>query len=129
MGAQYLIDSNAVIDYLTGKLSVAGMTFMNDVINNIPNVSIITKIEVLGFSTNPTAYQLLENFFNDAVVFALTDEVCDKTIELRRNQKIKLPDAIIVATALVNNLDLISRNITDFKSVPGLTVIDPHSLI
>jgi len=45
MGQQYLIDSNAVIDYLSGKIPEKGMLFMNQVINDIPNISVITKIE------------------------------------------------------------------------------------
>ncbi len=41
---------------------------------------------------------------------------------------IKLPDAIIPATAFVNNMELISRNINDFKNVEGLHTIDPHKI-
>jgi len=55
MGTQYLIDSNAAIDYLKGSLPASGMKFMDGVINDIPNVSVITQIEVLGFSTTPVA--------------------------------------------------------------------------
>lgn len=47
---QYLIDTNAVIDYLGNKLPVSGMDFMNTVIDAVPNVSVVTKIEVLGFN-------------------------------------------------------------------------------
>jgi len=122
-----LIDSNAAIDYLKGSLPASGMKLMDSIINDIPNVSVITKIEVLGFSTVPSAYKLLTEFFDDAIVFGLTDEVTDKTIEIRKTHKIKLPDAIVAATALVNKFDLVSRNISDFKNVQGLKVIDPHS--
>jgi len=45
----YLIDTNAVIDYLGRKLSEKSMTFMDSVIDLVPSVSIITKIEVLRF--------------------------------------------------------------------------------
>ncbi|MEK6615315.1 MAG: hypothetical protein AABZ32_04270 [Bacteroidota bacterium] len=41
---QYLIDSNAVIDYLGKKLPASGMDFMNVVVDAVPNVSVITKI-------------------------------------------------------------------------------------
>lgn len=50
MGQQYLIDSNSVIDYLSGKLYKNGMSFMNQVINDIPIISVITQIEVLGYN-------------------------------------------------------------------------------
>ncbi len=44
MGKQYLIDSNVVIDYLAGKLQNDGLLFMNQIINNIPAISVVTKI-------------------------------------------------------------------------------------
>lgn len=127
MGTQYLIDTNAVIDYLMGKLPSSAMAFMNTIINDIPNVSVITKIEVLGFSTTPVAYKIMSNFFEDAIVFGLTEEIIEQTIELRKSRKIKLPDAIIAATAIVYQFDLISRNTADFKSITGLNTLDPYS--
>ncbi len=43
MGAQHLIDSNAIIDYLSGKLPPNGMAFMHGVVNAVPRVSIVLK--------------------------------------------------------------------------------------
>ncbi|AYQ34414.1 PIN domain-containing protein [Runella sp. SP2] len=62
----------------------------------------------------------LQNFVHLSVVEA--------SIEIRKRHKTKLPDAIIAATALVYGLVLISRNVSDFKSIDGLQVIDPHLL-
>ncbi|HMQ49844.1 MAG TPA: type II toxin-antitoxin system VapC family toxin [Saprospiraceae bacterium] len=126
MGKKYPIDSNAVIGYLRGNLPASGMTFMNEVVNKTPLVSVITKIEVLGFNTTPEAYKILTDFFEDALVLPLSDEVVQKTIELRKNYKIKLPDAIIAATALAYNLTLITRNSADFQKVTGLVGVDSH---
>ena len=124
----YLIDTNSIIDYLGRKLSDNGMTFMNTVIDAIPNVSIITKIEVLGFNTTANQYQILTDFMDDASVYELTEEVADVCIALRKKHKTKLPDAIIAATALVSGFTLITRNISDFKNIKGLTVLNPYSL-
>ncbi len=52
----------------------------------------------------------------------------DTCIEIRKNHKTKLPDAIIAATALVYDLVVVSRNVTDFKNIKGIQVIDPHTL-
>ena len=46
---EYLIDTNTVIDYLGNKLPSLGMVFMNDIIDVVPNLSVITKIEVLSY--------------------------------------------------------------------------------
>lgn len=124
----YLIDTNAVVDYLGRKLSDHGMIFMNTIIDAIPNVSIITKIEVLGFNTTANQYQILTDFMDDASVYELTDQVSDVCIDLRKKHKTKLPDAIIAATALVSGFTLITRNVSDFKNIKGLTVFNPYSL-
>lgn len=47
---------------------------------------------------------------------------------MRQKQKIKLPDAIIAATALVNDFVIISRNTKDFKNIEGLEVINPYKI-
>lgn len=62
----YLIDSNAVIDYLGNKLSASGMEFMSTIIDDIPNISVITKIEVLGYNAVKEHYRILEAFINDS---------------------------------------------------------------
>jgi predicted nucleic acid-binding protein len=125
---QYLIDTNVVIDYLGQKMPLLGMNFMNTIIDAIPNVSVVTKIEVLGFNTPDQHYQLLTQFMEDATVLDLSNNVVDTCIEIRKNHKTKLPDAIIAATALVYDLVVVSRNVADFKNIKGIQVIDPHSL-
>jgi hypothetical protein len=44
-------------------------------------------------------------------------EIADKVIEIRKKERIKLPDAIIAATAISSELFLITRNIDDFKNI------------
>ena len=104
------------------------MNLMNTIVNNVPNISVITKIEVLGFSAPKVYQQLLVNFMNDATLYNLTDPIVQSTIELRKKYRAKLPDAIIAATAMEYNHILLTRNITDFKNITGLQVVDPHSL-
>ncbi len=125
---QYLMDTNVVIDYLGNKLPASSMDFMNDVIDAVPHISVITKIEVLGFNAPEQHYTILSDFINDAIVFDLSNNLVEASIVIRKKYKTKLPDAIIAATALVYDLIVISRNISDFKNIDGLKVIDPHSL-
>jgi predicted nucleic acid-binding protein len=106
MGVQkYLIDSNTVIDYLNGKLPFNGNSFVNSIVDEETKISVITKIEVLGFNLQSGEdYQIVVDFFNDNMVYNLDESIINKTIELRKKYKIKLPDAIIAATALCNDL-------------------------
>jgi predicted nucleic acid-binding protein len=129
MGTRYLIDSNTVIDYLAGLHPEKALKWLNQIIDEGINVSVITKIEVLSYNPDiEDNYQILIEFFESAAVFGLTEEIVDRTIRLRQKQKIKLPDAVIAATALVNEPTLISRNTKDFKNIKGLEVLDPYKI-
>lgn len=123
---QYLIDTNAVIDYLGNKLPPVGMALINEVLDTDPKVSIVTKIEVLGFNTSVEHYRLLESFMNDINIIDLTSSIADRTIAIRKSNKTKLPDAIIAAIALFHGLTSITRNTADFKNIPGLNILDPY---
>ena len=120
MGKGYLIDSNVVIGYLDYKLPKNGMDIMNTIIDDVPNISVITKIEVLRFNTSEQVYKILKDFINECNIFDLDDDIVEKSISICKSQRIKLPDAIIAATALVYDLSLITRNVADFKTIQGL---------
>jgi predicted nucleic acid-binding protein len=107
---EYLVDTNAVIDYLGKKLPTKGMLFMNDVIDTVPNISVISK---------------LNGFMNDAIVFDLTNNIVERCIDIRKKYKSKLPDAIIAATALECGYTLITRNTADFKNISKLKLCNP----
>lgn len=128
MGKEYLIDSNIIIGYLDNKLPSSGMVIMNNIIDDTPKISIINKIEVLRFNTHADIYKIFEDFINESIVFDLNDSVVDQTIKICKSHRIKLPDAIIAATALVYNLTLITRNVADFKNIEGLELLNPWDL-
>ncbi len=117
----YLIDTNCIIDFAHGKLPESARLFLGAIIDNRPSISVINKIEVLGFSNPGNA--ILE-LIKLVTVIGLTDEIVDQTVTLRKSHKMKLPDSIIAATALHQNLILVTRNVSDFK-INGLAVINP----
>jgi predicted nucleic acid-binding protein len=129
MGTQYLIDTNAVIEFLGGTLPASGSSSLENIIDlNIHHLSIINQIELLGFNGSPTEMKTLEEFIDVTSVLPLTDNVVQKTIQLRKVHKINLPDAIIAATALSYDLTLITRNIKDLQNVAGLVCLDSYQL-
>lgn len=125
MDLKFLLDSNAIIDFLGAKYPEEGMNLINSAVDDIPNISIISKIEVLSYKASEIEYELLVSFCKDALVIELNDEIVNKTIDVRIRHKLKTPDAIIAATALVYNMILITRNISDFGKVQDLTIINP----
>ncbi len=72
---------------------------------------------------------LIEEFVSLAAVIPLDKAAEKKTIELRRKyRKLKLGDAIIAATAILNKLTLITNNTKDFVYIKDLRIIDPHTI-
>jgi predicted nucleic acid-binding protein len=124
--SEYLIDSNIIIDYFSGLLPDTGQRLINSIVDKIPSISVITKIEVLGFNMAEVHERLFIDFVNDSNVIELTDEIVNETIAIRKQHKIKLPDAIIAATAIAGQLILITRNVADFKKLKILGLIDPY---
>lgn len=125
----YLIDSNVVIDYLGGVIPVEASTWLDERIDSEVAMSIITKIETLGFNPpDPADLVPFEEIVATVSVLHISDEIANKTIELRRIYKIKLPDALIAATALVFDLILLTRNTADFKKITSLRILDLHSM-
>ncbi len=129
MDTRYLLDSNIIIYFLEGILPAVASEFVNKALTTTPQVSVISKIEVLSWTPPVESNSLaIQHFLQESHVYLLDNYIVDKTIELRKNyKKIKLPDAIIAATALVNQLTLITRNESDFKSIQGLSWINPFT--
>ncbi len=125
MGQKYIIDTNTLIDAQMNKLPVKGMEFIKNVINEDFTVSFVTYIEFLGYKD---ISQVSKDFIALANVLEINKSIINTCIEIRKQHHIKLPDAIIASTALVYDLIIISRNVSDFKNIQGLKVIDPHSL-
>jgi len=127
MGKKYLLDSNVIIGFLAAKIPQDGMKIVSEMIDQIPNISVISQIEVLRFNDTPENEASLEKFINTSVIYPLSNNVIKHTIKLCKQSKIKLPDAIIAATALTEGLTLVTRNIDDFKKIPNLELFDPFT--
>jgi predicted nucleic acid-binding protein len=95
-----------------------------------PGISVISYIEALGFSFTSSADQLyMQRICASCSIMHLSDLIILGTINLRKSHRIKLPDAIIYATALVHNLPLLTNNIIDFKSLGDkVELINPFTL-
>ena len=86
---QYLIDTNVVSDYFSASFSAAGMAFMDNAIDAVPNISIITQIELLCWNTNTDTTQNVQNFIADSIVLDISPEVITQCVKLRKGKKIK----------------------------------------
>lgn len=122
----WLLDSNAVMGYLNQDSAPGFIDQFEQALVEGAAVSVITTIEVLGwrghnFASRASAEKLLE-YINE---IPLASSVVQQTISLRTRYSIKLPDAVIAATALTHGLKLMTRNLTDFERIAGLSIVDP----
>ncbi len=91
-------------------------------------ISVVTEIEVPGFQAPDDYLQKVQRLIDAAEVIPLADAVLVReAIAIRRTARIKLPDAVIAATAKVRGLTLLSQNEKDFSRVEGLSVLNLHT--
>ena len=124
----YLIDTNVIANFTSVKFSEKAMNFLAEVIDETPNISVITKIEALSWRSAIIQEEAtVKSFVNYSNIIALSDMIVDECIVIRRNVRMKTPDAIIAATAIVNNFVLLTSD-TDFNRIPHLRILNPFNL-
>lgn len=129
MAQRYLIDTCAVIKYLTVIFPPKGISFMDYIVDEESVLSFISEIELQVWNPpDPADMVIYTEFIAESHIITVEDAIIKKTIDIRKNQKLKIPDAIIAATAMVNDFTLVSDNDKDFTKVPGLKYINPASM-
>ncbi|MFN0214064.1 MAG: type II toxin-antitoxin system VapC family toxin [Saprospiraceae bacterium] len=129
MGTGYLVDTNIAIYTLKGILPQNAAAFLAPILNGGCIMSVISRIELLGFTFPMSDDELkAKKFIEDSTILPLSDVVADQSIEIRKLHKIKLGDTLIAATAIVNDLTLLTRNDADFKNIANLKLVNPFLL-
>jgi len=121
-GINFLIDTNIIIYLTQGRLKISDFAKKGGRLC----ISSITYIETLGY---PFQNQAEEKYVTELCEMferiSITKEIEKQAILIRKSNKIKLPDAIIAATAMVYSLTLVTHNWDDFKSIQELKVLNP----
>lgn len=122
-GNRLLLDTNVLIYLSKKELNLEDFAGEDDILY----ISIITLMEAKGYQySNKKEETIIDTLCENLIKAYLTDDVIETVISLRKKHKIKLPDAIILATAIENNLKLITRNSKDFDAAsPQNMVINP----
>ena len=123
---KYLIDTNILIYYLANRIPENEINNLEKILEEDFNISIITKIEFLGWSFyDDKTFEQAKEFIEFANVISLDNKISEFAIDLRRKYKLKLGDAVIAATSLFHNLTLVTRNEKDFKKVKEIKIYNP----
>ena len=118
----FLLDTNIVIYLSQRRLRISDFAKNGGELY----ISSMTYIEALGFVfPSQDAEREVAEICENLDRFFLTKEIERKTIHIRKSKKIKLPDAIIAATAILHDLTLVTCNSDDFKNIPELKILNP----
>jgi tRNA(fMet)-specific endonuclease VapC len=127
----YLIDTDWVIDFLKGDPAATAL------LRSFPpksiGISIITFVEIYeGILTSADPKQserIFRSFLRNVKVLPLNRNVAKRTAAVRahlrqhgRSVRQRAYDLVIAATALTYNLTLVTRNVADYRDVPGLQI-------
>lgn len=112
-----LFDSDVLLDFLDGFAPAAEEMARY----RQPCVSIISWMELMAGAKNPAEEETRRGFLSHFRVLPLTAQVAEEAVILHRQYRLKLPDAIIWATAITENCLFVSRNKKDFPAnQPGV---------
>jgi predicted nucleic acid-binding protein len=121
-----IIDTNIIIAYLEGDEKVVAFLDSWRRQGGFLYLSSIVETELLSFSDfSEEESSVVEKFLEENFIFVTYDRRLARTAaKLRKENKMKLPDAAIAATALHINAPLVTRNTKDFKKISQLKTIE-----
>jgi predicted nucleic acid-binding protein len=108
-GIKYLLDTNLVLGLLKATPEVVEMVANRDILASTCAYSAVTRMELLAYPgiTNDEE-RLITDRLSKFTYLAITSEVEDLAISLRRTRQVKLPDALVAGTALHHGLELLT---------------------
>lgn len=113
--ADLLVDTDVCIDHLAGIARLSGRRLKL-------GYSVITRAELRAGAGSPGEVESIRQLLRAMTEYPVDRQVADVAGRIRQEASIRLPDALIAATALVHGLTLHTRNVRDFKRVGGLRV-------
>lgn len=113
-----VFDTNILIDFLRGLPQARAELDRYEK----PAISIVTWIEVMAGAA-PSTHQRTRTFLSAFELIDLTHAVAEHAVRLRQDYRIKLPDAIIWASAMARSALLVSRDEKAFpQDDPGVRI-------
>lgn len=111
--ADLLVDTDVCIDHLIGRARLSGR-------RSRLGYSVITRAELLAGASKRREDEQVRRLLAAMTEYPVDRQIADEAGRIRGQVGIRLPDALIAATALVHGLTLDTRNLADFRRVPEL---------
>jgi len=117
-GNKLFLDTNVILYLLNGDETLA------ELLNNKQlYISVITELELLAYKgIKEEEEKVIQEFVSQCKTITINSAIKQETIRVRKNYNTKLPDSIIIASALYLDLPLITADV-EFKKVEELALI------
>ncbi len=111
-----LFDTNILIDVTQGHPGALEIVRASEE----AMISVVTRIELLAGPAEdvPRIREMMRRF----EIVGIDDQIADAAAVIRRSSRLKLPDAVILATAKVKRVNLVTRNTKDFEGRDGVVI-------
>jgi hypothetical protein len=111
-GVKYLLDTNIILGMLKSTPEILAIVGGTGLMAHQCAFSAVTRMELLGYpGITADEDALIRQRLAQLTYLAISSAVEDKAIELRRSRRVKLPDALIAATALCHGLELLTMDV------------------
>ena len=119
-------DSSALILFLNDALPTETVELLN---NHLPTgrvlISAVVRAEVLAWHGHSTeSLDAARVLLDVCELVPVNATIADEAARIRRETGLKLPDALIAATALLRSVALVTANGKDFRRVSGLALVE-----
>lgn len=116
-GNRLLLDTNIII------YALKGINNVKPYFEEIPFISVVTEIEILGVKDlSKLEVDIREIAIETCTIIPLTNKIIQRVIEIKREHKVLVPDAIIAATAIEEELTLVTAD-KGFKRIKNLKLL------
>ena len=118
----YLLDTCILIDYLRGEPNVYDILVNNSGIKL--SMSTITMMELVIGAFNRREVNYIQKAFKDIDIIYIDNDISklaeNLIVEYSKSHNLQIDDALIAATSLKINAELITNNISDFRYIPNI---------
>jgi len=118
----YLLDTCILIDYLRGEQSVYDLLVNNSNINL--SMSTVTMMELIIGALNKREVYYIQKAFQKINIIYIDNDISKSAEELimkySKSHNLQINDALIAATSIKLNVELITYNVSDFKFIPNV---------
>jgi len=117
-GTKLLLDTNIVLYWLKGDKTLADLLHQKQIY-----LSFITELEVLSYNGLSQSQILsIQEFLSDCNIIDINSRIKSLAVQFRQTSKLKLPDSIILATALYLDIPFVTAD-SDFKKIEDAEII------